>query len=604
MNGNRNLHLNQPIKRYMTGLDGLRSISVLAVIAYHLHFKWAEGGLLGVEIFFVLSGYLITDQILFEWRTRSGFSIVQFWIRRIRRLLPAMIFMLTAVALWLLITDFSRLQALGGHFVSSLFYVNNWYLIFHHVSYFESFGPPSPIGHLWSLSIEEQFYVIWPLVLLIGLRFAPRRGRLMLYILGCAIVSAIAMAIIYEPGTDPSRVYYGTDTRAFAILIGAALAVVWPSWRLSDNVSSSSRTMLDMTGVLGMVMLFILIGQTNEFDESLYRGGFLYLSLITAVVIAVLVHPANRLERWLGCRPLSWIGKRSYSLYIWHYPIIILSSPVVNTEDVSYMRIALQVTASFIMAGLSYRYIEEPIRRGTFWTGLKPLRRSGAGNQLGLVVIVIAIILVLTSWKTDSPDSESDVPATVNEEPVQTEKLQCGCSTENHSAENTSQSGEGEGEGEGVTAIGDSVILDAAPFLEKQLPGIVIDGKVGRQMSQAKDVLDGLRAQGKLGNKIIIELGTNGVFNRSQLKSLLASLQDSRHIYLITTRVPRGWQNTVNDNLREIAGEFQNVRLIDWYSASENRNDLFYDDGVHLKPEGAQYYASFLMDAIKQDKTY
>lgn len=463
VNGNRNLHLNQPTKRYMTDLDGLRSISVLAVIAYHLHFKWAEGGLLGVEIFFVLSGYLITDQILFEWRTRSGFSIVQFWIRRIRRLLPAMIFMLTAVALWLLITDFSRLQALGGHFVSSLFYVNNWYLIFHHVSYFESFGPPSPIGHLWSLSIEEQFYVIWPLVLLIGLRFAPRRGRLMLYILGCAIVSAIAMAIIYEPGIDPSRVYYGTDTRAFAILIGAALAVVWPSWRLSDNVSSSSRTMLDMTGVLGMVMLFILIGQTNEFDESLYRGGFLYLSLITAVVIAVLVHPANRLERWLGCRPLSWIGKRSYSLYIWHYPIIILSSPVVNTEDVSYMRIALQVTASFIMAGLSYRYIEEPIRRGTFWTSLKSLRRSGAGNQLGLVVIVIAIILVLTSWKTDSPDSEPDVPATVNEEPVQTEKLQCGCSTENHSAENTSQSAEGEG----VTAIGDSVILDAAPFLEK-----------------------------------------------------------------------------------------------------------------------------------------
>lgn len=591
VNGNRNLHLNQPIKRYMTGLDGLRAISVLAVIAYHLHFRWAEGGLLGVEIFFVLSGYLITDQILFEWRMRSGFSIIQFWIRRMRRLLPAMIFMLTAVALWLLITDFSRLQALRGHFVSSLFYVNNWYLIFHHVSYFESFGPPSPIGHLWSLSIEEQFYVIWPLVLLIGLCLAPRRGRLMLYILGCAAVSAIAMAVIYEPGTDPSRVYYGTDTRVFAILIGAALAIIWPSWRLSENVSSSSRTMLDMTGVLGIVMLFIMIGQTNQFDDSLYRGGFLYLSLITAVIIAVLVHPANRLERWLGCRPLSWIGKRSYSLYIWHYPIIILSSPVVNTEDASYIRIALQVTASFIMASLSYRYIEEPIRRGT----LKSLRRSGAGSQLGLVVIVIAIILVLTSWKTNSPDPVPDAPATVSQEPVQTEKVQSGFSDVNtgHSAE-----------GEGITAIGDSVILDAAPFLEKQLPGMTIDGKVGRQMSQAGNALDDLRAQGKLGHKIIIELGTNGVFNQSQLKSLLTSLQDSRQIYLITTRVPRGWQNTVNDNLREIAGEFQNVRLIDWYSASENRNDLFYDDGVHLKPEGAQYYASVLIDAIKQDKTY
>ncbi|MDY8047948.1 hypothetical protein UY416_16785 [Paenibacillus polymyxa] len=183
-------------------------------------------------------------------------------------------------------------------------------------------------------------------------------------------------------------------------------------------------------------------------------------------------------------------------------------------------------------------------------------------------------------------------------EPVQTEKQQFDRSNENH--ENTGHSVEGEG----VTAIGDSVILDAAPFLEKQLPGMIIDGKVGRQMSQAGDVLDNLRTQGKLGHKIIIELGTNGVFNRSQLKSLLASLPDSQQIYLITTRVPRGWQNTVNDSLREIADEFQNVRLIDWYSASENRNDLFYEDGVHLKPAGAQYYASVLIDAIKQDKTY
>ncbi|MFC9773811.1 acyltransferase family protein [Paenibacillus chitinolyticus] len=367
----------QLLKRYMPGIDGLRAISVLAVIAYHFNLKWAKGGLLGVEVFFVLSGYLITDQLLWELKTQRKISFLHFWIRRIRRLLPAMVSMLLVVALGLNLIDPSRMQTLRGDFLSSVFYVNNWYLIFHQVSYFESFGPPSPIGHLWSLSIEEQFYVIWPLLLFFLVRLLGRRGRLAVCILLGAAVSAVAMALLYVPGTDPSRVYYGTDTRAFAILIGAALAVVWPSWRLTDRISSGARLLLDLLGAVAMLILFIMMNRTNEYDSSLYPVGFLFLSVVTAVIIAVLVHPASQLGSILAAKPLRWIGKRSYSLYIWHYPVIILSSPAANVGEPGFVDILLQLTLIFMLSALSYRFVEEPIRRGgLWWTRSKELNKS------------------------------------------------------------------------------------------------------------------------------------------------------------------------------------------------------------------------------------
>lgn len=385
----------QLLKRYMPGLDGLRAISVLAVIAYHFNLKWAKGGLLGVEVFFVLSGYLITDQLLWEWKTQQKISLLHFWIRRLRRLLPAMVSMLLVVALGLILIDPSRMQTLRGDFVSSVFYVNNWYLIFHQVSYFESFGPSSPIGHLWSLSIEEQFYVFWPLLLLILIRFVRRRGKLAAFILSGAAVSAIAMAIIYVPGADPSRVYYGTDTRAFAILIGAALAVVWPSWRLTDRISSLACSLLDLVGTVGMLILFIMINQTNEYDSSLYPVGFLFLSVITAAIIAVLVHPASRLGFILSAKPLSWIGKRSYSLYIWHYPVIILLSPAANAGEPGFADILLQLTIIFMLSALSYRFVEEPIRRGRFWKNLHLTKSPGSFKLLAVLVLIMSVFFTV-----------------------------------------------------------------------------------------------------------------------------------------------------------------------------------------------------------------
>ncbi|MEC0167219.1 acyltransferase family protein [Paenibacillus graminis] len=590
MNGKQN-HL---MKRYMPGIDGLRAISVLAVIAYHFNLKWAQGGLLGVGVFFVLSGYLITDQILLEWK-RNSHSIWNFWIRRFRRLVPAMVFMLISVALWLIFTDPSRLRSLQGDMLSSIFYMNNWYLIFHEVSYFESFGPASPIGHLWSLSIEEQFYMVWPITLFIGLRFAPRRGKLMLYILVLIFLSAMAMAALYVPGTDPSRVYYGTDTRAFAILIGAALAVGWPSWKLDERISSTGRSLLDITGGLGLLVLLTLMYRTNKYDDFLYPLGFLYLSVVSAVIIAVLAHPASRLGGILGCRPLAWIGKRSYSLYIWHYPVIILMNTDAANKEPDFTRILLQITVILMLSVFSYKYIEEPVRRGKFRAQLHSIKHNYSFRPIIGLVLTVLIYFRFVSWITASAEVH---PGLSN--PVIAEKI-----TPDDSQDSSSKDAGGEPpeQGEGVTAIGDSLILNVAPALEAMLPGIIIDGEVGRQMSRAQDVVNKLRANGKLGNRIILELGTNGSFNKTKLRLLLGSLKDAKQVYLVTTRVPENWQDSVNKDLKEVAGEFQHVNIIDWYSASANKNGLFAQDGVHLTPEGSQYYASLLAQHMKQDQS-
>jgi len=592
--------------RYMPGLDGLRALSVIAVIAYHLDLKWAPGGLLGVGIFFVLSGYLITDQIIAQWkRSNKKFNLKDFWLRRARRLLPAMFAMLAFVALWLILFNSSRLAALQGDFISAALYFNNWWLIFHKVSYFESFGPPSPIGHLWSLAIEEQFYFIWPIVLTVLLRIVPQRGKIFLLVLIGAAVSALAMALIYDPGNDPSRVYYGTDTRVFALLIGAALAAIWPSQNMTEKISRKARNILDLTGGVGLFIIVFMIWRTNEYEDSLYYGGFVLLSIISAIVIAVLAHPASRLARIMGCKPLRWIGRLSYSLYIWHYPVIVLTSPTGATDASDGFRIFLQLGASLLLAILSWKYIEEPIRNGqikNLWRQktMKP-RFFKIRHLLVIFVIPIVLLTISCSKNADKPASVHPASEAENHKTDIDSNATVNPKDEHHS-KITNKPSEPKS-GKGVTAIGDSVILDAAPYLEKKLPGIVVDGKVGRQMSQAQKVVDKLKANGNLGNRVIIELGTNGPFNSKQLRQLLSSLSDVQQIVLVNTRVPKKWQDTVNSALEEATADFPNATLVDWYSSSEGKDSYFTADGVHLQKKGAEFYAALVAEAVQQEKT-
>ncbi len=357
--------------RYVAGLDGLRAFAVIAVIVYHLNIGWAQGGLLGVGVFFTLSGYLITDLLLEHWGRAqgTGLGLSDFWIRRARRLLPALVVMLGVVIAWVAIADRSQLPALRGNVVASAFYVSNWWLIFQHVSYFARFGPPSPLGHLWSLAVEEQFYLIWPWLLWLGLRTIRERGRyvrgrprLAVTTLVLAAASATTMALLYHPGFDPSRIYDGTDTRAFGLLIGAALAMVWPSRRRRAGTTRTMRHVLDITGVVGLVVICLLMWRTNQYSEFPYRGGMVLLSVATALVVMACVYPGSLLGRVLGMRPIRWLGVRSYGIYLWHYPVIVLTTVAVQRRF-DLPRATVQVAATIAIAAVSWRFIEEPVRQ-------------------------------------------------------------------------------------------------------------------------------------------------------------------------------------------------------------------------------------------------
>jgi peptidoglycan/LPS O-acetylase OafA/YrhL len=351
-------------QRYMPGLDGLRAIAVLAVIAYHLNPAWAPGGLLGVGVFFTLSGYLITDLLLGQREATGRLQLGDFWLRRARRLLPALFLMLALVVAWVTLLDRSLLPDLRADVLAAVGYVSNWWNIVREASYFARFGPPPPLDHLWSLAVEEQFYLIWPWLLWLGLRYVPGRYTLAGLTLAGAALSAVAMALVYQPGVDPTRVYEGTDTRAFGLLIGAALAMVWPSRGLrADRVSYGGRILIEGAGVFGLVVIGIVIWRTSEYSPFLYKGGIVLLSVATVVVLTALVHPASWLGVAVGWTPLRWLGVRSYGIYLWHYPIIVLTAP--GTQQKASLSLeVLQLVATIVVAALSWRFFEEPIRRG------------------------------------------------------------------------------------------------------------------------------------------------------------------------------------------------------------------------------------------------
>ncbi len=383
-------------QRYIPGLDGLRALAVLAVIAYHLNLGWAQGGLLGVGIFFTLSGYLITDLLLAQQSAAGHLAMLRFWQRRARRLLPALFVMLAVVAGWVALFQRSQLPALRGATVAAVSYVSNWWLTAQSASYFARFGPPSTLGHLWSLAVEEQFYLIWPWLLLAGLILTrtkgdtSRRRWLAGGSLALAAVSAILMAVLYRPGYDPTRVYDGTDTRAFALLIGAALAFLQPSRLMPARPGRARRLLLDGAAAVGLIVIAALIWRTGQYSPLLYRGGMVLLSLATAAVVLAVVSPAGRIGQVLGWRPLRWIGVRSYGIYLWHYPVIVLTTPASGQESV--VRGSLQVAATVVIAALSWTFIEEPVRHGAIGRWIRQLR-AGAWQpaaRRGWAAVVMA----------------------------------------------------------------------------------------------------------------------------------------------------------------------------------------------------------------------
>ncbi len=562
---------------YMPGLDGLRAIAVISVLLYHAAFSWAIGGFLGVEVFFVISGYLITSLLLSEWRDRDAIDLSNFWLRRARRLLPALFVVIAVTTLVAVIFLPDEVASLRGDVLSALAYVTNWNFIFAQKSYFEALGRPSLVQHLWSLAVEEQFYLVWPLLFIGGMKVFGRK-RFPIVVVAGAVASVVLMWVLYVPGGDPSRVYYGTDTRAAGILVGCALAFVWSPWRLRPTVSSGARTVLNVVGGVGLVLLLQMLWKTDEFSSALYRGGLLRLDLITAVVIAVLVHPAASLGRFVGMRPLRWVGLRSYGIYLWHWPVFQLTRPGVDISLTGWPLFGLRLAITLVLAELSYRLIELPVRRGaigrlwhayrdatderrrevrTRWVATGLVSVLAVGVLAAFVVraqqppppdyVAIGDVTALESSQAVAPSSTSTTSTTavpVDPSLVPVAPVTAPSTTTTLPPRPTIPAGRT------VTAVGDSVMLGAMRALQQLGPNVTVDAAVNRQVNVGIEILTYYRDQGLLGDTVVIHLGNNGTFSTEEFDQIMDLLQGHKVVFL-TVRVPgRHWQDSNNSGDR------------------------------------------------------
>ncbi|MCI9129487.1 MAG: acyltransferase [Eggerthellaceae bacterium] len=402
-------HARKPKKkgvRYIPALDGLRAIAVLAVIAYHIGIPGCAGGLMGVTVFFVISGYIVTKILLVEFARTSKISFKDFYIRRIRRLVPAIILVIVATGALCTLFNHVLLTKMRPEVLPSLFFVNNWWQILNDASYFENLGLPSPLTHFWSLAIEEQFYLVLPMTLFLVLRFGGRlsqRRNLACFMLILAAASALEMGLLYDPSTDPTRVYYGTDTRAFSLFIGAFVAVV--STGNKKRLAKGIRRAFAIIGLVGVLICLSIMGGEEAFT---YRGGMVACSVLTAMLIyGTLWEDTGAIARVLGTAPFLWVGKRSYGIYLWHYPLVLLFTNMNGNEGMELIGMAAAVICTFACAELSFRFVENPIRYGISLSKEKAAKASAAPKHSGSPVTSGPIQSDIVEGLLSVPDEKS-----------------------------------------------------------------------------------------------------------------------------------------------------------------------------------------------------
>ena len=622
----------EPVKRgqrYMPGLDGLRAIAVLGVILYHLDFGWAEGGLLGVGVFFTLSGYLITDILLNQVR-EGGIRLKSFWLARARRLLPALFVMLTVVIAWVTLIGPHQPPDFRSAALSAAAYVNNWWLILHDVSYFERFAPTSPLNHLWSLSVEEQFYIVWPFLLMLGLRFVPDakaatgvRPRLAAVTLAAALISGIVMAILYKPSLDPSRVYYGTDTRALELLVGAALAMVWPSRRLHTRITAQARRTIEAVGVLGLIVIGLMFWRSSEFSPFLYRGGFALLALASMLAVASLAHPASRLGPIVGCKPMRWIGERSYGIYLWTLPIIVLTTPE-DAQGPDPLRALAQVAAIMAVAELSWRYVENPIRHGALGRLLaqwraghlrreRVTRRGWAIVSASAVVAAIAVAGLAGVGVSNEPQAigSETVAKTVTATNVKRAPLATSCEAVIHIGDSTS---------EGL--VSEEYLPDPSQLISAQYARVgattqhlevsgarsIYENFEG--LPNAREVAEAWKSKGFEGCWVLA-MGTNEAANVAagssftyddRIDSMMTTIGTEPVLWVnVKSIVENGPYASANmeewdEALLEACDRYPHMRIYDW--ASDVKKQWFIPDGIHFTTEGYAARGRLIADAL------
>ena len=609
-------------RRYITGLDGIRAIAVIMVLAYHLKLALFKSGFLGVTVFFVLSGYLITGILISEVEEEGTIDLKNFWLRRIRRLVPAVMSM--AVVIIFVSAVVNRIIFTKGckDFLASVLGFNNWWQIFNKVSYFEAAGVPSPFTHCWSLAIETQFYLIYPLILLGIYKLVKSRGegranRGLLFAgvtLLLALISVILMIVLFDPQQDASRVYYGTDTRAFSLLFGALLAILWEYRMVPRRLSASVNMVL---GSVSFAVLLVMTIAINGSSNFWYRGGQFVGTILTVLVIYTVSGRKTWLSRFLSNPVLKWIGDRSYSIYLWHYPIILLISKGIKA---SWWITLIEIVLSVVLAELSYRFIETPIRHGIIGKYLNILRSRPKSRQekkrqvqvarrslkvmAGTFVLTVSLILCMVFVpKKNALDTLQK---------RETKAKETGKMTEEQLAKQKANGSESDDtictadltddeilEGLNLLLIGDSIAVDVTDDFYEMFPNSVSDTKIGLITSLGKQVLDSYIDEKKWeGEGVIFASLSNSPIN-GELEDIREKIGKDMPLFLTTVRIPHEtFEEESNSKIKKFVEENDHTYLIDWYAASEGHDEYFDADDTHLLPAGAKAYAKCIKEAV------
>lgn len=607
--------------KYLPSIDSLRALAVLAVIIYHVDVNYLPGGFLGVDLFFVLSGYLISSLIIKEYKKTGSLNLYNFYIRRARRLLPAVYFMITVVLVVMVMFNGvllkkSHLDAIFGYIYSS-----NWWYIFHKLDYFDSFGSQSPFKHLWSLAIEEQFYMIFPLLfLLVNGKKKTKDGsyklnRNFLYIiLGVILVSLIAHIILFDIN-NISRIYFGTDTRAFSLLVGVVGAILYPMDKLNTKITPQENLVYSVVSLISIAALITIMIYTSEYNTWLYRGGFLLVAILGIIIIISSGKQHTLMAKLLSFKPVVFIGKISYSLYLWHFPVLVLTTPVSEIGKPNIFFVVLRVILTFILAIISYALVETPIRKLGFKNYVsiiykKIVKKSKKTKKIvASIVTVVSILFVMGIFGKSVPyistafvkemDSNKESQYVNKGENNQDNKQNQENKDNKENKDKKDDKQNEEKKYSSVIVMGDSLTVDIGEKFQELYPGAVIDGKIGRQLYVAIEEAKNYAQYNSENSAIIFQLGTNGPFTESQIEDLV-KVFDKADIYFVNIKVPRAWEKTVNTALKEAKEKHSNVTIIDWYTVANSGKDLFEPDRVHLNQTGIKEMITLIEKNLKR----
>ena len=574
--------------RHISSIDGLRAIAVTAVVLYHLGISWIPGGFLGVDLFFVISGYVITRLILDSINQSSALDLRAFYTARIRRIYPGFLFMVISTIIFIGVWAPEAIKRFLSDLPYALSGTINWALVARNQDYFETIGRPPLLQHTWSLAVELQFYLIWPIILLTVLKYFGKKNvariALIIAIISGTILFLVSLQLDQANSAKVSHIYFGTDTHSLGLFLGSALAVSWIPQNLSANITRRAQDVIDgigVVGLLGLISTFLFIDESNA---SLYQIAFPLAAIFGCLVIISLVHPASRFAPIISTPPFRWIGQRSYGIYIWHWVIFQVTRPSVDLSGETWALYLARVLLVLALADISLRWVEIPFRQGQVQTWFRGMKyrssKERVRQQLSVLVSIIAVLAVTTSISVSAINKSNQISQVINEELTDQEEspVDLGSTT-------------------GLWVTGDSVILGIRSKLENKEHISLVNARVGRQAPELLAVMQ-VDQSSVPSSPVIFNLGNNNALSEQTVVEIFEVIKNQPQIIVVNTAVPRPWRDSNNAIISKVASNYANVKLVDWYQISKDRPELFAPDGVHLSPMGSDVYVDLVLSVL------